>query len=154
MPWAYCLRDSVHHPFKDRESAALPAPLGRFPSPGSQPATVSLLSVPQSLPDGHVLGRPWLTCPDPIPCYLGPLQENYPRSLGSRSLHFFLLFLNDFIYLFLDRGEGKEKERGKTSMCGCLSSTPYRGPGLQPRHVPCLGIELATLRFTGQHSIN
>ena len=28
------------------------------------------------------------------------------------------LFLKDFIYLFLDRGEGREKE---TSMCGCLS---------------------------------
>ena len=26
-------------------------------------------------------------------------------------------------------------------MCGCLSHTPYWGPGLQPRHVPWLGIE-------------
>ena len=32
-------------------------------------------------------------------------------------------FLKDFIYLFLERGEGKEKER-ETSMCGCLSHTP------------------------------
>ena len=48
---------------------------------------------------------------------------------------YFLNFLKDFIYLFLDRGEGRE--RGKeTSMCGCLSHTPYWGPGLQPRCVP------------------
>ena len=32
-------------------------------------------------------------------------------------------------------------------MCGCFSSAPYRGPGLQPRHVPWLGIELSTLWF-------
>ena len=39
-------------------------------------------------------------------------------------------------------------------MCGCLSSAPYWGPGLQPRHVPWLGIELATLWFAGQLSIH
>ena len=33
-------------------------------------------------------------------------------------------FFKDFIYLFLERGEGKEKER-ETSMCGCLSNAPY-----------------------------
>ena len=43
------------------------------------------------------------------------------------------LFLR--FYLFLDRGEGREKER-ETLMCGCLSSAPYWGPGLQPRNVP------------------
>ena len=41
-------------------------------------------------------------------------------------------FFKDFIYLFLERGDGKEKG---PSMCGCLSHTPYWGPGLQPRHV-------------------
>ena len=39
-------------------------------------------------------------------------------------------------------------------MCGCLSCTPYWIPGPQPRHVPWLGIKLATLRFSGQHSIH
>ena len=47
--------------------------------------------------------------------------------------HISILF--HFIYLFLDRGEGKEKER-ETSMCGCLLLAPYWGPGQQPRHVP------------------
>ena len=32
-------------------------------------------------------------------------------------------------------------------MCGCLSRGPHWGPGPQPRHVPWLGIELATLWF-------
>ena len=32
------------------------------------------------------------------------------------------LFLKDFIYLFVERGEGRE--RGRETMCGCLSRTP------------------------------
>ena len=52
----------------------------------------------------------------------------------------------DFIYLFLERGEGKERGR-EVSVCGCLSRAPYWGPGLQPRHVPLLGIEPVTLWF-------
>ena len=39
-------------------------------------------------------------------------------------------------------------------MCGCLSHIPYWGPGLQPRHVPWLGVKLATLWFTGLCSIH
>ena len=38
-------------------------------------------------------------------------------------------------------------------MCDCLLHTPYWGPGLQPRHVPQLGIKLETLWFTGPCSI-
>ena len=47
--------------------------------------------------------------------------------------------------------EGGEREGEKES--GCLLSTPW-GPGPQPRHVPWLGIEPATLWFTGRHSIH
>ena len=39
-------------------------------------------------------------------------------------------------------------------MCGCLSRAPYWGPSPQPRHVSWLGIELATLRFAGRHSVH
>ena len=39
-------------------------------------------------------------------------------------------------------------------MCGCLLCAPYWGPGPQPRHVPWLGIEPATLWFAGQHWIH
>ena len=41
------------------------------------------------------------------------------------------LFLKDFIYLFFREGKSR-----KETMCGYLSSTPYWGPGPQPRHVP------------------
>ena len=50
------------------------------------------------------------------------------------------------IYFFKDfRGKEKEKER---RMCGCLLCTLYWGHGLQPRHVPWLGIKPVTLWFT------
>ena len=39
-------------------------------------------------------------------------------------------------------------------MCGCLLHTTKWGPGLQPRHVPWLGIKLATFWFAGLHSIH
>ena len=39
-------------------------------------------------------------------------------------------------------------------MCGCLSCAPYGRPGLQPVHVPHLGIEQVTLWFAGLCSIH
>ena len=61
-----------------------------------------------------------------------------------------------FIYLCLERG--REGDRGEEKYQRVVAShTPPSqgpGPGPQPRHVPLLGIELATLWFTGQHSIH
>ena len=54
-------------------------------------------------------------------------------ALGGNFSFFF--FFKQLIYLFLERGEGRKKER-EISMCGCLSCGPHWGPGLQPRHVP------------------
>ena len=52
-----------------------------------------------------------------------------------------IFFLKIVFTLLLDRGEDWEKEREKeTSICSCFSHAPYWGPGLQPRHVPWLGI--------------
>ena len=58
-----------------------------------------------------------------------------------------LSFFKNVIYLFLYIGEKREKEREEISMCGCLSCGPHWGPGLHPRHVPWLGIKLATFWF-------
>ena len=52
-----------------------------------------------------------------------------------------------FIY-FLERGRERERE-GEKHQWGVASGW---GPGLQPRHVPWLGIEPATPWFTGRHS--
>ena len=44
------------------------------------------------------------------------------------SFFFLFFFFLDFIYLLLQRGEGKERGR-ETSVCGCLLCTPYWGRG-------------------------
>ena len=45
-------------------------------------------------------------------------------------------FFKDFIYLFLDKGEGREKE-GEKHQCVVASCMPPTGEAsLQPRHVP------------------
>ena len=62
-------------------------------------------------------------------------------------------FLEFILFYFLERGEGREKERERNVICGCPLCAPYWEPGLQLRHMPWLGITLATLWFTGQHSI-
>ena len=80
-----------------------------------------------------------------------PPEHPVPSSqICTISLHVLLWFLFLLrLYLFLEGKGGKE-----TLMCGRLSHTPNWGPGLQPRHVPWLGIELATLWFTGWCSIH
>ena len=61
------------------------------------------------------------------------------------------IFKKDFIYLFLEKGEGKEREKHQ---CVVASRAPYWGPSPQPRHVPWLGIGLQILWFIGPHSIH
>ena len=82
------------------------------------------------------------------------------------SLVFFITFFSYFVLFIFREKEGKgkqlslregEKQRLPEihwSLIGYLSHTPNWGPGPQPRHVPWLGIELATLWFTGWRSIH
>ena len=58
-----------------------------------------------------------------------------------------------YFYFFTERKRGRKRGR-ETPVCGCLSCTPHRGPGLQPRHVPWLGIEPGAPWFTGRYSIH
>ena len=71
---------------------------------------------------------------------------------------FFIYFKEDFIYF---ERKGREGEReGEKHWCAtetsinCLSHSPNRGPGPQPRHVPWLRIKLAVFWFAGQSSIH
>ena len=60
----------------------------------------------------------------------------HPEGLRSwQPGHPFLFFKKRF-YLSFREGKGGRKRGRGTSMYGCLSCAPYRGPGLQPRHVP------------------
>ena len=52
-------------------------------------------------------------------------------------------FLRFYLFIFRE-GTGGRKRGKEISVCGCLSRAPYWGPGLQPRHVPRLGIEPAS----------
>ena len=93
----------------------------------------------------------WLCC---VPGDLGHIMKpSMPQSLQLQNegnkvpslttvIHLskkYILYLKKIFYLFIfERGEGKERE---TSTCGGPSRAPHWGPGLQPRHVPWLGIE-------------
>ena len=79
---------------------------------------------------------------------------------GSFNREITLYFLKRF-YLFIFReGERKGEREGekhwhvRDTSVDCLSHTHNQGPGLQPRHVPWLGIEPVTFQFTGWHSIH
>ena len=53
--------------------------------------------------------------------------------------------LKNFMYLFLKRAEGREKEMERSinvkELIGCLLHAPWQGPHPQARHVPWLGFE-------------
>ena len=61
------------------------------------------------------------------------------------------VFKRFYLFIFREEKEGRKGGR-ETSMCGCLLSALYWGPGLQPWHVPWLGIKLATFCFICQSS--
>ena len=81
---------------------------------------------------------------------------NNSKPTFAHSCTFSKIF-KDFIYLFLERGEGRKKERERNinacmrdTSTSCHSHAPNWGPGLKPRHVLWLRIEPETFQFTGQ----
>ena len=91
----------------------------------------------------------------PLYVFLGEVsvQVLCPWFSFLNMIFIFYYFLRFYLFIFRERGREGERER-ETSMCGCLSRTPYWGPGPQPRHVPWLGIEPMALWFAGRHSIH
>ena len=83
--------------------------------------------------------------------------QGYTCHLSSHFTDLNNFFKDLFIY-FQKEGKGGRKRRKETSMyeridqlsLACLK----KGPGLQPRYVPRLGIEPLTFQFAGQHSIH
>ena len=106
------------------------------------------------------------SCQSPVAHSCGLL--NHPNSLDGRMMKlnakfnadlllthsFSFSFLKILFIYFETEGKGGRKQGRETSVCSCLSCAPYWGPGLQPRHVPWLGIELVTLWLSGLCSIH
>ena len=68
-----------------------------------------------------------------------------PLSLSLKSI-FILFFIKILIYLFIERGERKEKERDINVWLPLMH--PLVGTCPATKHVPCLGIKSVTLWFT------
>ena len=97
-----------------------------------------------------LVGEPHLTqVPSSNTWSFGLHSPSVSKQILSDIIIFKELFLLKILFILREGKGGRE-----TSMCGCLSQAPYWGPGLQPRHVPWLGIEWATLWFAGQRSIH
>ena len=77
-------------------------------------------------------------------------NQNSPGTSKDLCFHLFLFF-KDFIHSFLERGEGKEKERETSiDMREKHHQLPLNwGLNPQPRHVSSPGIELATFHLVG-----
>ena len=67
-------------------------------------------------------------------------------AMGSYD-HMFYYFLRLFIYLFIYRQRGRERKRERNINVWLPLTHLMLGPGPQPRHVPWLGIKLASLWF-------
>ena len=129
------------------------------------PAFVSLAVCPQVAPLDHMV-VPCLICWGITTPFSAGAAPSYMLTSSAQGFQFFHILSNTcysffkyFIYLFLENRGGREKKRERNmgargiSSIGCFSHAPTRGPGLQPRHVPWLAIELETFWFTGWHSI-
>ena len=94
-----------------------------------------------------------------------PIRLLYTEACGNQAhfLSFMLLFWK-FYFLFLEilfylsEGKGERKAEKyqhvrEKHLYPCFSHSPIWGPGLQPRCVPWLEIELTTFWFAGMRSI-
>ena len=102
-------------------------------------------------------------------CFLSNSRD-FPALLSLTSLichqgilcnfsYVFFTFLKFYSFILREsrregEGEGEKHKCVRDTRIGCLLHAPYWGPGLKPRHVPWLGIELVTFRFTGWHSVH
>ena len=77
-----------------------------------------------------------------------PFHWTSPLFFYTGTLSWLSFFKRFYLFIFRE-GKGGKKRGRETLICGCLSHAPYWGPGLQPRHVPWLGIEPVTLWFAG-----
>ena len=76
---------------------------------------------------------------------------------GPKSKYLYTFsFKKNYLFIFRQRGREGEKHQCVVASHGDqrVPRCPYWGPGLQPRHVPWLGIKPVILWFAGWHSIH
>ena len=81
-------------------------------------------------------------------------QQPYPWMRIFKNIY---LFIYSPIHSFKVGGEKESERETSIGNIRCVVAShahPNRGLGLEPRHVPRLGINLATLWLTGPHSIH
>ena len=96
----------------------------------------------------------WKLQPSNLHFYYMDFANQWCKELGWHREKAF--FKNKyFIYLLLERREGREKERERNINVWLPVMHPLLGEsGPQPMHVPWLGIEPVTFWFAGPHSIH
>ena len=77
-----------------------------------------------------------------------------PEQTKRKTVRVILLFFKDFIYLILERGEGREKERERNIHVWLPLTCPQLGTWPTTQACALTGNQLATLWFAGQHSIH
>ena len=75
-------------------------------------------------------------------------------------IYYYFIILKDFIYIFLKRGEGRDKERERNvdvkenHWSAASLMRPNWRPNPQPRHVLWPGIEPVAFHFVGRQPAN
>ena len=86
--------------------------------------------------------------------WLSKLAQDPPLVPGEARIWTYCSLSFLFIYLFIFRERTREGERERNINVWLPPAHLHQGPSPQPRHVPWLGIELATRWLAGQHSIH
>lgn len=81
------------------------------------------------------------------------------KTLSRRDIAYVLklkaiIFNQDFVYLFLERGGREWQSEGEKHRSGALLRTRTGRPNTQPRQLPWPGIKPAMLRFGGRRPTN
>ena len=103
---------------------------------------------------------PPIWCNKPIGTFFPLFKNSFLNTLIFMPFIAYTIFiLRFYFFIFRERGmegarKGEKHRCARETSISCLSHAPNWRPGLQPRHVPWLGIKQAISQFAGWHSIH